>query len=78
MFAIRQLSVLQYANGFTMWHYKSEDPIAHTWVAGYFNDATDMMSPGDMIAISAPDGGCMRCVHKTDSPPHSVALKLLK
>ena len=38
-FAIRNLSVLAYANGFTLWHY------------------ADMLAEGDMMIVSASDGG---------------------
>ena len=52
-FAIRDLSVLAYANGFTLWHYKAGEE-ASSGVAGdnYFADASDMMAPGDMIMVS--------------------------
>ncbi len=62
-FALRNLSVLAYANGFTLWHYKSAAdllPAIHT--PGYFNDAGDMLSAGDFVMVSAPSGGRMLCV----------------
>jgi len=56
-FAVRDLSVLAYANGFTLWHYKAgEAPLARVESAGFFNDVADMMAPGDMMMVSAPDG----------------------
>lgn len=57
-FTIRNLSVLQYANGFTLWHYKSgNDNLADTSSGSYFNDASDMLMAGDMIMLSVKDGG---------------------
>ena len=57
-FAIRNLSVLAYAQGFTLWHYKAGGAtLGHTGARGYFDDAADMLAPGDMIMISASDGG---------------------
>jgi hypothetical protein len=62
-FSVRNLSVLAYANGFTLWHYKAagED---RTCVGqpGYFEDAGDMIAGGDMMMVSARDGGHMLCV----------------
>ncbi len=57
-FTLRNLSVLAYANGFTLWHYKSgADPLARTAGAGYFADAADLFSPGDMVMLTAAEGG---------------------
>ena len=56
-FAIRNLSVLAYANGFTLWHYKAERlTLAAAAEADYFADAADMLAVGDMVMISAGDG----------------------
>lgn len=56
-FAIRNLSVLAYANGFTLWHYKSAaDRIEAVTAEDYFEDASDMLSGGDIMMISAADG----------------------
>ncbi|HCM83106.1 MAG TPA: hypothetical protein PKW15_00585 [Alphaproteobacteria bacterium] len=43
------LSVLAYANGFTLWHYRSSDAAAAVDSAGYFNTASEMLRVGDMI-----------------------------
>lgn len=62
-FAIRNLSVLAYANGFTLWHYKAAtDDHNAIGAAGYFNDAGDMLTAGDFVMVSALDGGKMLCV----------------
>ena len=60
-FAIRNLSVIHYANGFTMWHYKAGDDTRSVCRGNnYFADASDMFADGDMICIStASDGGCI-------------------
>jgi len=62
-FSVRNLSVLAYANGFTLWHYKAlpEDQ-AGVGQPGYFNEAGDMLAGGDMMMVSARDGGRMLCV----------------
>ena len=62
-FALRNLSVLAYANGFTLWHYKSATDTPKTvGMTGYFNDAGDMLSAGDMVMVSAQEGGQVLCV----------------
>ena len=38
-FNAKNLSVLAYANGFTLWHYASDDTAAAIDSAGYFNPA---------------------------------------
>jgi hypothetical protein len=57
-FAIRNLSVLAYANGFTLWHYKAgRDRLFHVEKLDFFADAADMLAEGDIMMISAADGG---------------------
>jgi hypothetical protein len=57
MFAIRNLSVLAYANGFTLWHYKTgTDVLAAVKEPAYFGDASDMLTAGDMVMLSSKDG----------------------
>jgi hypothetical protein len=45
----KDLSVLAYANGFTLWHYATQDAAAAVDSAGYFNAAADMLRAGDII-----------------------------
>jgi len=57
-FAIRNLSVLAYAQGFTLWHYKAAGyPLAQAEAPGFFSPAADMLAGGDMLLVSAADGG---------------------
>jgi len=48
-FKARNLSVLAYANGFTLWHYITPDLAADIDTSGYFADARDMLRVGDFI-----------------------------
>lgn len=62
-FAIRNLSVLAYANGFTLWHYKAgRDGLEQVEALDFFADAADMLAEGDMMMVSAADGGRILCV----------------
>ena len=64
-FSIRELSVLAYANGFTLWHYTSAtDTLETTSVANYMADVADMLSVGDIIMATGSDGCRMICVTK--------------
>ena len=66
--AMRNLSVLAYANGFTLWHYKSPGESAAEVVRrGYFNDAADMLAAGDMLLLSTRDGGKVVCILSDDT-----------
>jgi hypothetical protein len=47
------LSALTYANGFTLWHYKTPDTAATVDTAGYFNPAANMLRVGDFIFANA-------------------------
>jgi hypothetical protein len=62
-FSLRNLSVLAYANGFTLWHYKAGDAsLAAVGAPGFFAGAEDMLVTGDMLMVSAADGAGMLCV----------------
>jgi hypothetical protein len=46
-----------YANGFTMWHYKSADQVSDVLSDGYFDLASDMLRAGDFIFCNLKIGG---------------------
>ena len=49
------LSVLAYANNFTLWHYTTTDDVVTT--AGYFDKAADMVRAGDLIIANVDTDG---------------------
>ena len=51
------LSVMAYANGFTLWHYITEDNNKIVFSDGYFNDVAYMLRSGDMIMMNLNTGG---------------------
>jgi hypothetical protein len=53
----KNLSVLAYANGFTLWHYTTADTGAVADSAGYFNGAAEMVRVGDMILANVDTDG---------------------
>jgi len=62
-FSVRNLSVLAYANGFTLWHYKAgSDVLEQVAGRGFFAAASDMLTAGDIMMVSATDGAQLLCV----------------
>ncbi|MGC2855996.1 hypothetical protein ACM64Y_11020 [Novispirillum sp. DQ9] len=51
-FQSKNLSVLAYANGFTLWHYATPDAAATVTAANYFDAAADMMRGGDVVVAN--------------------------
>jgi hypothetical protein len=49
------LSVLAYANNFTLWHYTTIDSAVTG--AGYFNNAAAMLRVGDLIVVNIDTDG---------------------
>jgi len=54
------LSALAYANGFTLWHYKTADLPTEVDDAGYFNSAANMLRVGDFIFANTDTGGSVQ------------------
>lgn len=59
-FMNRNFSVIAYANGFTLWHYKTNDTIAEVQDPAYFAKVAILMNAGDIIIINCDDGACFR------------------
>ncbi len=61
--ALRNLSVLCYSNGFTLWNFKTaKDSLDSISRSGYFNAASDMLSVEDIIVVVGKDGARMLLV----------------
>lgn len=50
-----QLSVLAYANGFTQWHYRTDDTVEEVSRTGYFA-GSDMLRRGDHVLANCSNG----------------------
>lgn len=60
-FKNRNMSVIAYANGFTMWHYAStEHTLAEIVADGFFNPVLTLCAVGDIIIINGTDTTGMR------------------
>lgn len=54
-FSASDLSVLAYANNFTLWHYTTaDDAVTGT---GYFNNASSMLRENDLMIVSYDTDG---------------------
>jgi len=71
---IRNVSVLSYASGFTLWLYHCDD-FTQSLEQNYFLPAADMFKQGDMIIIVAPNGVAQRYIESCDY--NSVLLGVL-
>ncbi|RAU23809.1 hypothetical protein CU669_01595 [Paramagnetospirillum kuznetsovii] len=56
----KDLSVLAYANGFTLWHYTTADVAATVDTSGYFNAASTMLRLGDIIVANVDTAGALK------------------
>ncbi len=50
------LTVLAYADGFTLWHYVSDDSTSEVRRSAYFEEARDLFRNNDRIEVFADDG----------------------
>jgi len=50
----KNISLLAYSNGFTLWHYKADNDLEVIKSEGYFNNCHVFFKEGDMIIISHP------------------------
>lgn len=57
---IKDLSILAYANGFTLWHHTTPDAAEDVTGQGYFNGACDVLRTGDLILSNAGPVGAKR------------------
>lgn len=54
-FVADRLASILYANGFTLWHYKTADLKANVQAAGYFDEVAGTLRVDDWIIVAAGD-----------------------
>lgn len=54
-FQNKNLSVIAYANGFTLWHYAANETLSVITASGYFDSVKTLMNTGDVVIINASD-----------------------
>ena len=73
-FAARNLSVLAYANGFTLWHCKAQkDSVDEVVSNNYFREAADMLTAGDLVMVTASNGARIVSVAMADTETVIIA-----
>lgn len=76
-FAALDLSVLAYANGFTLWHCRAGNvPLDRVKAQDFFGDVSDMMAAGDLIMISGGGAGALITVSHADAGSVTVTAVL--
>lgn len=66
-FKNKNMSVIAYANGFTLWHYSStEHTLVEIVADGFFNPVNLLCNVGDIIVINATDTTGMRRIVSID------------
>ncbi len=65
-FQNKNLSVIAYANGFTLWHYKESATLATITASGYFSSLKNLMNTGDIILINGSNGSTIKVVAVAD------------
>jgi hypothetical protein len=73
-FQNKNLSVIAYANGFTLWHYSTAETLATITANGYFNNVKTLMNIGDIIIVNASDNTAIKKINITDLNVTTVAL----
>ncbi len=74
-FQNKNLSVIAYANGFTLWHYVgTAETMATITASGYFNSVKTLMNNGDIVIINASDNTSIKKVAVTDAAVTTAAL----
>jgi hypothetical protein len=73
-FQNKNLSVIAYANGFTLWHYSATETLATIAANGYFNNVKTLMNIGDIIIINASDNTAIKKINITEQNVTTIAL----
>ncbi len=66
-FQNKNLSVIAYANGFTLWHYAATETMTTISASGYFNSVKTLMNTGDIVIINASDNTSIKKISVNDS-----------
>lgn len=73
-FQNKNLSVIAYANGFTLWHYAADEKMNAISTAGYFDSVKTLMNIGDVVIINASDNTSIKKVSATSENVTLAAL----
>lgn len=62
MYNNKKMSVIAYANGFTLWHYRTQDTIKEVSEDGYFETLWQRgnINDGDIVILNCKDATCIK------------------
>lgn len=75
-YSSKDLSVLAYANGFTDWHYVTDDDLVAVTDGGYFNGANIMLREGDMLRVICRGGNGISAVLALVTKNHNGVVEI--
>ena len=73
-FQNKNLSVIAYSNGFTLWHSVESATLATITASGYFNAVGTLMNTGDVVIINASDKTSIKKIAVSDGVVTTGAL----
>ena len=73
-FQNKNVSVIAYANGFTLWHYAANETLATITASGYFNAVKTLMNSGDIVIVNGSDKTSIKKITVGDSAVTTGAL----
>ena len=73
-FQNKNLSVIAYANGFTLWHYKANETLTAITTSGYFSPVSSLMKTGDIMLINGSNGTTIKSLAVADGVVSVAAL----
>lgn len=65
-FKSTKLSVIAYANGWTMWHYSSHETLEEIEKDNYFDKVWHLSNTGDIIVLNGNDGTAIRVMELSE------------
>ena len=73
----KNLSVLAYSNGFTMWHYKTESEKSEVEAIGYFNKVANIFNVGDVLFMTVGSETKQTSMYVVNSVENDVVISSL-
>lgn len=73
-FQNKNLSVIAYANGFTLWHYAADETLTTLTASGYFNSVKTLMNTGDIVIINGSDNTSIKKITVSSTDVSVAAL----
>ena len=71
-FMNKDFSVIAYANGFTLWHYSTNDSIKDLENPDYFGVVYTLANPGDIMILNTAEGAFFRQIKHIEA--HKIEL----